>query len=187
MMEDKLGGTHEYLFNTDGTLTISYDYTALVDFIGKDRLRQFGLLFTLPKSFDRLSWERKGLWTIYSDYDINRLKGSAKALPRDLKYVVTPREVPTGEWKDNTNKLGTNDFKSTKANIIWASLKNDNNTEVMVEADGSQSVRSWIDGEKTRFLITGLNGPGSCVFFTGPRPEQRKGDHLKGKFNLDIK
>ena len=77
-------------FNADGTVTVSYDYTTLLDFIGKNLLRQFGLLFTLPKSFDLLSWERKGLWTVYPENDINRLKGFAKALPRDMKYVEVP-------------------------------------------------------------------------------------------------
>jgi beta-galactosidase len=185
-LENLLEGSQEYIFNTDGTVTVSYDYITLTDFTKNNLLRQFGLLFTLPKSFDRLSWERKGLWSIYPENDINRLKGSAKALPRDLKYVEAPLEVPIGEWKDNANKLGTNDFKSTKSNIIWASLKNDNKTEVIVKTDGSQSIRSWIDGEKTWFLIAGLNGPGSCGYFIGPRPELKKGDHLNGKFLLGI-
>jgi len=187
VIENKLGVIQDYIFNTDGTVTISYDYICLTDFGRKNLLRQFGLLFTLPESFDQLSWERKGLWTIYPEYDINRLKGSAKALPRDLKYVEVPREIPTGDWKDNANRLGTNDFKSTKDHIIRASLKNDKNTEIEVLSDGSQSSRSWIDGKKTRFLVAGLNGPGSCGFFTGPRPEFKKGEHLKGKFILDIK
>lgn len=186
MEKNKLEGTQDYIFNTDGTVTVSYDYITLADFRGKNLLRQFGLLFTLPESFDQLSWERKGLWTIYPEYDINRLKGFAKALPRNLKYVEAPREVPAGEWKDNANKLGTNDFKSTKDHILQASLKNDKNIEIIVQSDGSQSTCSWIDGKKTRFLVAGLNGPGSCGFFTGPRPEFKKGDHLTGKFILGI-
>lgn len=184
--ENKIEGSHEYIFNTDGTITISYDYTTMSDFKGKDRLRQYGLLFTLPSSFDQLTWHRIGLWTTYPDYDINRLKGSAKALPRNTKYVEAPREVPSGQWKDNANKLGTNDFKSTKDHILRASLKNDKNIELIVKSDGSQSARSWVDGEKIRFLIAGMNGPGSCGFFTGPRPEFTKGDHLTGKFTLCI-
>ena len=114
------------------------------------------------------------------------MKGSARALPRDLKYVETPREVPSVDWKNSANKLGTNDFKSTKDHILSVTLKNDQNIEISVCSDGSQSARSWIDGDKTQFLIAGLNGPGSCGFFTGPRPEFKKGDHLKGTFILKI-
>ncbi len=185
--ENMLEGTRNYIFNSDGTVTLSYDYKTLTDFGGDNLIRQFGHLFTLPKSFDLLSWERKGLWTTYPAYDINRLKGVAKALPRNLKYVEPPREVPAGGWKDNANNLGTNDFRSTKDHILRASLKNDSNHEIIVQSDGSQSARAWMDGENTRFLIAGLNGPGSCNFFTGPRPEFKKGEHLKGEFVLDIR
>ena len=187
IVENILEGIQEYIFNTDGTIAFNYDYKTLVDFDGNNRLRQFGLLFTLPASFDRLSWKRLGLWTTYPEYDINRLEGSAEALPRDLNYVEVPREIPTGEWKDNANKLGSNDFRSTKDHILRASLKNDKNIEISVQSDGSQSTRSWIDGDKTRFLVAGLNGPGSCGFFTGPRPVFKTGEHLKGKFSLSIK
>lgn len=187
VVENKLEGTQNYLFNIEGTVDISYDYTALTDFTNKNLLRQFGLLFTLPRSFDLLSWERKGLWTTYPDNDINRLTGFAKALPLDSKYVETPREIPTGDWKDNTNKLGTNDFRSTKDHILRSSLKNDKNVEINIQSDGTQSARSWVDGDKIRFLVAGLNGPGSCGFFTGPRPQYKKGDRLTGKFILEIR
>ena len=187
LFEGQLDGSQNYVFNTNGTVAVSYDYITLADFAKKNLLRQFGLLFTLPKSYDLLSWERKGLWTIYPENDINRLKGFAKALPREMKYVEAPREIPSGEWKDNSNKFGTNDFRSTKDHIIWASLKNNKSTEVMIQSDGSQSARSWIEGEKTQFLVAGMNGPGSCSFFTGPRPEFKKGEHLTGKFVLNIR
>lgn len=79
--ENRIEGTHEYIFTTDGTVEVSYDYITLIDLKGKDRIRQFGMLFTLPSSFDHLSWRRKGLWTVYPENDINRLEGSADALP----------------------------------------------------------------------------------------------------------
>ncbi len=183
----KLHGIRNLVFNADGTLTVSYDYSTLVDFSGKNLLRQFGLLFTMPKSFDLLSWERKGLWSVYPEWDINRLKGFAKALPRDMKYVEVPREVPSGAWKDNANRMGTNDFRSTKDHFLRVSLKNAKDHEVLVNSDGAQSARAWVDGDRTRFIVAGLNGPGSCHFFTGPRPEFKKGEHLKGEFLLSVK
>lgn len=186
-MENKLQGMRNYVFQTDGKVGISYDYVTLVNFSGNNLLRQFGLVFILPGSFDLLAWERIGLWTIYPQNDINRLKGFASALPRDLKYVEAPRVIPSGEWKDNANKLGTNDFRSTKDHILQASLENGKKQKVIVQSEGSQSARSWVDGDKTRFLIAGLNGPGSCHFFTGPRPEFKMGEHLSGKFTLMVK
>jgi len=184
-----LEGSQQYLFNNNGSVTISYDYIALTDFTGKDKnlLRQFGLLFTLPASFDQLSWKRTGLWTVYPDYDPNRLEGTTKANPRNLKYVEEPLEVPDYPWKESANKLGCNDFKGTKENIVWATLRNAEGTVFKVSSDGSQNARAWVDGNQIRLLVAGLNGPGSCYFFTGPRPEFKKGEHLSGKFTLEIK
>lgn len=186
-VENIIEGKQEYSFSSSGTMEVSYDYTALTEFKGKERLRQYGILFTLPGSFDRLSWERKGLWTVYPGFDISKLEGYTRANPHEMRYVEEPRVIQSGLWKDNANKLGTNDFRSTKGNIIRASLINDKNREVTVRSDGTQSARAWVDGEKIRFLIAGLNGPGSCGFFTGPRPEFSKGDHLKGNFVFFIK
>ena len=184
--ENKLDGSQEFVFDTDGTLSVSYDFMTLVDFTSKNLLRQFGLLFTLPRSFDKMTWDRKGLWSIYPENDINRLNGTAKALPVDLKFVEVPRQVPAGDWKDFSNKLGSNDFRSTKDHIFKASLKNNQNSEIIVQSDGSQSARSWVDGNHIRFLIASLNGPGSCHFFTGPRPEIKKGEHLTGNFRMEF-
>lgn len=185
-IENKLEGTQDYIFNPDGTSTVSYDYKTLVEFAEKNLLRQFGLLLTLPQTFDLLSRERRGLWTVYPESDINRLKGFVRALPLDKKFVETPLAVPANEWKDNSNRLGTNDFKSTKDHFLRASLKNDKDLELMVQSDGSQSACSWIDGRKTRFLVASLNEPGSCGFFTEPRPVFKKGDHINGTFTLSL-
>ena len=186
IFENKLDGSQDLVFNSDGTLSVSYDFKALVNFTGKNLLRQFGILFTLPRSFDELTWDRKGLWTVYPEIDINRLNGSAKALPVDLKYVEVPQKAPSGDWKDFANKLGTNDFRSTKDHIFKASLRNNQNSEIIVQSDGSQSARSWVDASQIQFLIAGLNGPGSCHFFTGPRPEIKKGGHLSGNFKMEF-
>jgi len=186
---NKLKGSQQYAFNTDGTVSISYDYVASTNFTAKaeNLLRQFGMLFTLPGKYDQLSWERKGLWTVYPDYDPNRLTGTTKANARNLKYVEEPLEIPSGAWKESANKLGCNDFKGTKENIRWAELKTAGGKALKVSCDGKQHARAWVDGDNIRFLVAGLNGPGSCYFFTGPRPEFAEGSHLNGNFKLEIK
>jgi hypothetical protein len=186
--EGKLEGFQDYLFQANGEVTIRYDYTTLTDFTYKTNrlLRQGGILFSLPSSYDLLSWERKGLWTTYPSWDPNRLKGTAKANARNLKYVVTPLEIPGNLWKDNSNKLGSNDFKGTKEHILFASLKNNSDHEFRVSSDYSQSARAWVDGDHIDFLISGFTAPGSCYFFTGPRPEFKKGTHLTGSFKIAV-
>ncbi len=184
---DKFAGQTSYNFNTDGSVTFSYCFETLTNYTKENLIRQFGLLFTLPATYNELEWERTGLWTVYPDYDINRLTGKAKANPRQLKYVEAAREIPSGEWKDAANKLGTNDFKSTKDNILSASLKNGKGNRVEIKSSGTQSARAWVDGNKIRFLVAGINGPGSCSFFTGPRPQFIKGEQLKGEFTSEVK
>ena len=187
--EGKLTGFQEYLFQTNGEVVVTYDFTALTDYTAKANqlLRQWGLYFELPASFNVLSWERKGLWTVYPSWDPSRLKGTAKANPRDLKYVEPALEVPAGLWKDNSNKLGCNDFKGTKEHILFASLKDQSQHQFYVASDYTQSVRAWVEKGKTALLITGFNGPGSCYFFTGPRKEFKKESHLAGSFKITIR
>ncbi|MGV8136062.1 MAG: glycoside hydrolase family 2 protein [Mangrovibacterium sp.] len=174
-------------FKTDRSITFSYDFETLTDYTRKNLIRQFGMLFRLPLLFDQLEWQRKGLWTVYPEYDINRLTGSTKANPRTLKHVEAPREIPSGEWKNNANLQGTNDFRSTKDRILRAALVNERNLGVEILSDGTQSVRAWVEGNQIYFLVAGLNGPGSCGFFTGPRPQFRIRERLKGRFKLYLR
>ena len=176
-------------FLPTGGVEFSYDYTALSGFTkaAGTLLRQYGLLFTLPRSFDRLSWTRKGLWSVYPPYDPGRLQGNARANPRSGRFIEIPRVAPQGDWKESANALGSNDFRGTKDGILVASLGDGGRHALTVTSDGSQSARSWVEAETVRFFVAGLNGPGSCPFFTGPRPEFPAGSHLRGKFTLYIK
>lgn len=183
----KFSGETTYKFNVDGSVTFSYDFETLSDYTRENLIRQFGLLFRLPLSFDQLEWQRKGLWTIYPEYDINRLAGRAKANSRALKYVEAPRETPSGEWKDDANRLGSCDFRSTKDHFYKVALMNDSKHGIVVHSDGTQSARAWVEEDEVYFLVAGLNGPGSCGFFTGPRPRFKKGEHFKGEFELTVK
>ena len=184
----RLDGMVTMTFGPDGPVQFRYDYRALVDFTpaAKSLIRQYGLLFTLPASFDRLEWKRKGLWTVYPEYDPGRLEGTARANPRESRFVEEPRRRPEQEWKEDANALGSNDFRGTKDHILRASLTGVRENELTVTSDGTQSARAWVQNGTVRFLVAGLNGPGSCTFFTGPRPEFPKGSHLTGAFTLDI-
>ncbi len=184
----RLDGTLAMTFHPGGRVEFRYDFTALVDFTPAEKslIRQFGLLFTLPSSFDRIGWKRKGLWTVYPEYDPGRLEGTARAKPRVSRFVEEPRRVPNQEWKEDANALGSCDFRGTKDHILRASLTGRRGEEFVVTSDGSQSARAWVDRGAVRFLVAGLNGPGSCTFFTGPRPEFPKGSHMRGAFTIEI-
>ncbi|MGI6316918.1 MAG: glycoside hydrolase family 2 TIM barrel-domain containing protein [Christensenellales bacterium] len=132
---------------------------------------EVGLRFEVPRTLDTLSWQRKGLWTIYPDWHIGRLKGVAP-----MRYAGSPEDPyapPTREWQHVEKDVltfgpyclglrGTNDFRGTKPNILEASLSG-GGASVTALSDGSQSVRmelapakgAIIDDTDPRVVYTG--------------------------------
>jgi hypothetical protein len=59
---------------------------------------------------------------------------------------------PHWPWQLDSNALGTNDFRSTKRNIIWASLKDANDYGILIRSNREQSTRSYVEGDRIRLL-----------------------------------
>ena len=130
--------------------------------------RQYGMVLSYPIDYDKLDWKRKGLWTTYPDDHIARLEGTAEAFVGvELSGIAGPASPPEYSWRHDTNGLGTNDFRSTKENIIEAYLSSSKARGPVVESDGNQHVRCWMEGDVTRMLIAEYNNPGSERFFRG--------------------
>jgi hypothetical protein len=109
--------------------------------------RQVGVVFDLPKGFDRLAWKRAGQWSAYPTDHIGRLEGTALAHPPGALEAteIGPRQNPGSEayrgaslrlasqdhsgrqqagglrhmlpWSSDHTCYGSNDFRSTKENI----------------------------------------------------------------------
>ncbi|AOM75904.1 glycoside hydrolase family 2 protein [Pedobacter steynii] len=183
-----LKGAFNYKFLADGTIEIEYHFKVM-DTV-KINPRQWGLAFELPSGFQHLNYSSKGYWSVYPENDIARTAGDIQARPVHQKYVEAALQVPVGPWAADANDLGSRDFRSTKANIYHARLSNDKGDQLTVYSDGTQSARSWIDGNKTRFLIAELNGGGSDGFFESYYSKERRplkmGSELKGKIKLKL-
>ncbi|SHG01956.1 glycoside hydrolase family 2 protein [Pedobacter caeni] len=183
-----LKGVFNYKFLADGTIEIAYDFK-VTDTV-KINPRQWGLAFELPSDFQHLNYSSKGYWSVYPENDIARTSGDIHAVPVHQKYVEAALKVPAGPWSADANDLGSRDFRSTKANIYHAGLSNDKGDGLRVYSDGTQSARSWIDGNKTRFLLAELNGGGSDGFFASYYSKERRplkmGSELKGKIKLKL-
>ncbi len=162
---NEAAGTYKMLINDNGQLTTSYNFTYQQepeptqhmwnDQPDPPRYRQMGIVFDLPKSLDTLSWQRKALWTVYPEDHIGRPQGQTKA-SRGAKWPTIKKHTePPWPWSLDSNPLGTNDFRSTKRNILWASLKNNDGYGVIVRSYGSQSTRSYVDGDRIRLLVAG--------------------------------
>jgi beta-galactosidase/beta-glucuronidase len=63
-----------YTFEKTRYIKVNYEITIASKEI---RPRQYGMLFLLPKQMENLSWNRKGEFSIYPEYDIARTNGSA--------------------------------------------------------------------------------------------------------------
>lgn len=179
-------GTLEYRFHKDGKVTFAYDFTMLQDISP----RQTGLVFTLPASFTHLDWRRKGYWSVYPSDHIAALEGKAEAFDASLPVsgLAGPSKQPANSWSYDQTAAGSNLFRSTKENIYSAGLKDKSGRSITVLSDGTQHVRSWIEGDAIRLLVADYNNPGKENFLI-PHAEKeyrplRKGDKIQGEVRV---
>lgn len=132
-------------------------------------MSEVGIAFTLPSSINRLTWNRKALWSAYPSDHIGRPDGTAMRYPSGP--AETYRSEPKGPWAqdskdfflygpDDPGARGTNDFRSLKENIWHAScVLAETDLRVRAESDGTAAVRAEVlpDG-KVLFHIDNLWG-----------------------------
>lgn len=175
-------GEQTYLIKRNGEIEATYKVTYKKD---KIRPRQYGMIFQLPKSMDEISWERVGQFSIYSDDDISRNKGSALLNARHLATVESIGESPEKLWKNEANDLGSKDFRATKSNIKWLRIQNEQSHGIWIYSDGNQASRSWLQDERIQLLVADYNNGGAEPFYGGlytqDRIEIEKGQVFEGK------
>jgi beta-galactosidase len=181
-------GEQSYFFSYDGKITTEYE----VSYRGIDSLpRQYGMIMQLPRSFVNLRWKRKGDFSLYPANDIGRNEGVAQLNAKPVNGVEVWGAVPLGDWKDDANAMGSNDFRSTKRHIKEASLADEEGDHITVLSDGSQSSRCWLQDEHISWLIAEYNNNGSEPFYCPPHSNGRitlkKNQLIKGKLVLAIR
>jgi hypothetical protein len=167
-----------------GRAELSYEFKVRA----KTNPRQYGLVVYLPRSFNTLGWSRRAQWTAYPENHIGRPLGTAKAMWPDRAPVF--RREPGWDWKDDQNALGSNDFRSTKANILWAVLSRPEGEGLMLSSDGRHAARAFLDGDRVGWLIADFSTGGGDIFFAphhkmDDRPLEA-GDKISGKFVLSF-
>jgi len=180
-------GSYTYTFKAMGRLTIEYDFTLKEDI----NPRQIGLVFTLPDTYDQLHWKRKGYWSTYPDWHIARLDGSANAFEGVEATPVGPRKNPYHEWRHDRTAIGSNDFASTKHNVLRASLQNEGGETFAIRSNKKQHIRCWIDGKAIKMLVADYSNGGSERFLRphvakDDRP-LTKGDRISGSVTIELK
>ena len=192
-------GTYTMHINNKGELTVSYRFSYDGEIkqlqpmwgpLEPARLRQLGIVFDLAKSFDTLKWQRNALWTLYPEDHIGRAEGHAKAFRNAGWPDIRTHTEPPWPWSLDSNALGTNDFRSTKRNIIWASLKDANDYGILIRSNGRQSTRSYAEGDRIRLLVAEYSTGGrDGVSFGHLGEEQRpfeKGSVFEDSVRLEL-
>jgi hypothetical protein len=175
-------GWHAVRIDAAGRAELSYAFKVRA----KTDPRQYGLVVYLPRSYDMLSWSRRGQWTVYPENHVGRPLGTAKALSPDHATVF--RREPAWDWKDDQNRLGSNDFRSTKADVLWAVLSAPAGEGLMLSSDGRQAARAFLDGDRVGWLIADFSTGGGDIFFAphhkmDDRPLEAGGT-INGKISL---
>jgi len=90
----------------------------------------FGIAYALPSTVEKLAWKRSALWSVYPSGHIGRPQGLALKQSNHpaLRYGAKPEwpwSEDTGDFflwgKDGKAPQASNDFRSLKQNIWWAS------------------------------------------------------------------
>ena len=180
-------GKQKFVFLKNGLLRVEYE---MVYQHGQEMdLYQAGLMLELPLSYDKLAWSRKGSFSTYPANHIGRNEGEAVLHAVPLYEVEEHGKPQAKDWKDDANILGSNDFRSTKGNIYWASLRSPTAT-VKVLSNGQQHARAWKQDQQIQWLIADYSNNGSEPFYGSPhsygRKKLKKGDKLSGQIILKI-
>lgn len=179
-------GSYSMIFQVGGEVIVEYNFSALEDV----NPRQWGIVFEAPVSFDKTFWRRNGMWSVYPDDHISRPAGTAELFYEGIPVIVNPRIEPSWAWSKDYNALGSADFRSTRRNIWYAGLTDENGAKVTAVSNGKQHWRSWKNGAKIQFLIADFVTAGNEMFldsFYAPfRKPIIKGDTIEGIIKLQI-
>lgn len=177
-------GSYTLLVNANGTINVSYSFNALQNI----NPRQWGLVFEAPREYDKTFWRRKGMWSVYPNDHISRPVGEADLFYAGVPDNIDPRVEPTTSWSMDYNELGSNDFRSTRRNIWYAGLKNENGNKVTATSNGEQHWRSWLWKNKVCFLVADFVTAGEELFLSTYYAPYRKpikqGDTISGSITL---
>jgi len=177
-------GWYAVRIDAAGRTQFSYEFKVK----NKINPRQYGLVVYLPRSYDTMSWSRQGQWTAYPENHIGRPLGTARALTPGHETIF--RKPPTWDWKDDQNKLGSSDFRSTKANVLWVVVSRPEGEGVIFRSDGRHASRTFLDGDRVGWLIADFSTGGGDIFFAphhqlDDRPLEA-GDVIKDSFALSF-
>jgi beta-galactosidase len=69
---------------------------------------------------------------------------------------------PAWPWAEDNSPMGSNDFRSTKRHIYWASIRYPDGPGMWVISDGTQHVRAAVDPDRVSVCVSDWYGGTNC-------------------------
>ena len=164
-----------------GETEIAYEATYSGDPIV---VREVGLKLTLPGSLHNLSWRRWGQWTVYPGDHIGRLVGEA------IPFPVAEGDPRPSSWSHDYDPRGCNDFRSTKYDVLEASLTDAEGRGIAVRSSGNQHIRAQVAGDEVLlYVLDFANGGGERFLrshYQGDSRTVNPGDTVSGTVHLGL-
>jgi hypothetical protein len=129
-----LVGSYRVVLSPNGDVNVSYDF----EYEGPEiAAQEVGFRIEVPLRLDRLSWVRKGEWTWYPEGHIGALTGDVQAHSDKPPFVT-----PTWPYEQDDAPMGSNAYRSTKRNILTATVKEPSGAGWSIQSDGTQHLRA---------------------------------------------
>jgi len=135
---------------------------------------------------DTLTWKRRGEWTAHPEDHIGRNNGTAKA-----QSNIVPSTPPANSYAEDDTPLGTNDFRSTKRNIEYASITGNDGYGIYINSNGQQHLRAAVNSQRISVFVNDWFGgtasqAGEWTQNYSKGRLLKKGDHLQGTIHLRL-
>jgi len=175
-------GRYELAMDGAGNIQATYHFTRTGPELA---VRELGLRFAAPKRCDTLRWKRQAEFSVYPDDHIGRPVGEARPFPpsgfRDnetqgRRGAEAQREVGNSlgvsapshlcvHWAQDCTPAGSNDFRSTKRNLLSGSLTDPDGVGVGVDSNGEQHLRAAVEGDRIAVYVNDWYGGTNCRGF----------------------
>jgi beta-galactosidase/beta-glucuronidase len=182
----KAKGQYTMTVDNTGALAVRYDFACAGD--KPVQVREIGLEFDVDRACDTLSWQRRAPWTEYPADHIGRDVGTAPAFRDPAGKADDPKVEPGWPWSQDQTEAGTADFRSTKYDVLWASLSAKDGAKVTVRSNGQQAVRVAVAGKLVRLLVDDFCGTGGEKYLRASQRNQLipVGGKLTGAVRLEL-
>jgi len=156
---DEAKGQFTIVSKSETDFILSYDFEWLgyhgkkMKYADTTLAQEVGIAVMAPREMDKLTWQRKGLWSAYPDNHIGRLEGEAKLYRNEVFQKVEFNAPHTWDWYLDEEPEGTNDFRSMKMNYLSGSLLNKQNQGIGTISDGSQHLRALFNSNTNQMAF----------------------------------